>query len=193
MLTLHSGYINAITVLLLKTPVAHMSGHYTSLGISLEEGKMVDFLYILGVLLSFWFGCCLSGAVLGVNKFSPLRPYGSLLMIMCATECLSILVLMKDHHSMFAVYPLAFSCGVQNSLCTQWSGAVIRTTHFTGVITDTGLVIGHWVRYKLGMNEDNEAPPDTWKLVLFLPIMYAISLVLFLLLFLFIFYSLRCV
>jgi uncharacterized membrane protein YoaK (UPF0700 family) len=118
-------------------------------------------------------GCCLSGLFLGVSKFSPLRPYGTLLMLMSVTECLSMLLLMHDHHSLFAVYPLAFCCGIQNALCTTWSGAVIRTTHFTGVITDTGLVIGHWIRFKLGLSEESEAAVDLWKLVLFIPIMYA--------------------
>lgn len=172
LLTIHSGWINAITVLLLQTPVAHMSGHYTALGLYLEQGRMVDFGYVLGVLVCFCFGCCVSGFVLGMNKFSPLQPYSILLMTMCATECLSSLLLMHDHHGKFVVYPLAFSCGVQNALCTTWSGAVIRTTHFTGIITDTGLVIGHWIRFKLGFHEKSEPAVDLWKLVLFIPIMY---------------------
>lgn len=75
---------------------------------------------------------------------------------------------------MYTVFPLAFSCGIQNALCTQWSGAVIRTTHFTGVISDLGLVIGHWLRAKLGLHQEGDLAVDTWKLFLFLPLMYVL-------------------
>ena len=39
-------------------------------------------------------------------------------------------------------YLISFACGLQNGLCTTFSGAVIRTTHVTGILTDIGLVIG---------------------------------------------------
>lgn len=39
-------------------------------------------------------------------------------------------------------YCIALACGLQNGLCTTFSGAVIRTTHVTGILTDIGLVIG---------------------------------------------------
>lgn len=67
---------------------------------------------------------------------------------------------------MFILYPLAVACGMQNGMVTTWSGAVVRTTHFTGTITDTGLVIGHWLRYKLNLKEEWEpGAADTWKLM----------------------------
>jgi uncharacterized membrane protein YoaK (UPF0700 family) len=69
---------------------------------------------------------------------------------------------------MLVLFPLALACGLQNAMCTTWSGAVVRTTHFTGTITDTGLVIGHWLRNKLNLKEPNEPETaDTWKLLVF--------------------------
>lgn len=29
-------------------------------------------------------------------------------------------------------------CGIQNAMCTTFSGAVVRTTHMTGITTDIG-------------------------------------------------------
>jgi uncharacterized membrane protein YoaK (UPF0700 family) len=47
------------------------------------------------------------------------------------------------HDKPAALYPLlamaAFAMGLQNATITQISGAVVRTTHVTGVITDLGL------------------------------------------------------
>jgi len=37
-------------------------------------------------------------------------------------------------------------CGLQNALATSYSGAVIRTTHITGIITDLGLAAGAALR-----------------------------------------------
>jgi uncharacterized membrane protein YoaK (UPF0700 family) len=36
----------------------------------------------------------------------------------------------------------AMACGLQNAMATHYSGAVIRTTHVTGIITDLGIAVG---------------------------------------------------
>lgn len=38
------------------------------------------------------------------------------------------------------------ACGLQNALATTYSGAIIRTTHVTGVFTDLGILIGSALR-----------------------------------------------
>ncbi len=40
----------------------------------------------------------------------------------------------------------ATACGLQNGLATSYSGAVVRTTHMTGIVTDLGITLGHWLR-----------------------------------------------
>jgi len=37
--------------------------------------------------------------------------------------------------------------GLQNSLVTRLSGAVVRTTHMTGVMTDLGIEAARWFRF----------------------------------------------
>lgn len=37
---------------------------------------------------------------------------------------------------------MSLACGLQNGMCTTFSGAVIRTTHVTGTLTDIGLILG---------------------------------------------------
>jgi hypothetical protein len=39
-------------------------------------------------------------------------------------------------------YLVSLACGLQNGMCTAFSGAVIRTTHVTGILTDIGLILG---------------------------------------------------
>ena len=37
--------------------------------------------------------------------------------------------------------------GLQNGLVTRLSGAVVRTTHLTGVVTDLGIEAARWQRF----------------------------------------------
>jgi uncharacterized membrane protein YoaK (UPF0700 family) len=36
--------------------------------------------------------------------------------------------------------------GMQNAMTTKFSGAVIRTTHITGLTTDMGIVTANWLQ-----------------------------------------------
>jgi Protein of unknown function (DUF1275) len=63
----------------------------------------------------------------------------------------------------FCLYMLAMACGMQNGMTTRYSGAVVRTTHLTGMFTDMGLLIGHLLR------SDRDFQ-DMWKFSLFVPI-----------------------
>ena len=38
------------------------------------------------------------------------------------------------------------TCGLQNGMATTYSGAVIRTTQVTGIVTDLGIAVGQMAR-----------------------------------------------
>ena len=40
----------------------------------------------------------------------------------------------------------AMAAGLQNALASSYSGAVVRTTHMTGIVTDLGVHFGHAIR-----------------------------------------------
>ena len=40
----------------------------------------------------------------------------------------------------------ALACGLQNAMATTYSGAVVRTTHVSGMFTDLGIMLGHALR-----------------------------------------------
>ena len=39
----------------------------------------------------------------------------------------------------------AMACGLQNAMATTYSGAVVRTAHLSGMFTDLGIMLGHWL------------------------------------------------
>jgi uncharacterized membrane protein YoaK (UPF0700 family) len=40
----------------------------------------------------------------------------------------------------------ATACGLQNAMATTYSGAVVRSSHLTGMFTDLGIGLGHVLR-----------------------------------------------
>ena len=72
---------------------------------------------------------------------------------------------------------LCAAMGMQNSLVTRLSGAVARTTHLTGVITDLGIEAARWFRYwrstlservnvRLSIGRPSPTQPSAAKVVL---------------------------
>jgi len=62
-----------------------------------------------------------------------------------------------------SAYLVCLGFGLQNGMCTTFSGAVIRTTHVTGILTDIGLIIGQAVFYK-------RTRKHLWKLKILVPL-----------------------
>ena len=60
-------------------------------------------------------------------------------------------------------YLVCLACGLQNGMCTTFSGAVIRTTHVTGMLTDIGLIIGQAIFHK-------RTRKHLWKLKILIPL-----------------------
>merc|ERR1719191_1161741 len=60
---------------------------------------------------------------------------------MMGTASLLVLSTILEWHPI-APFLVSAACGLQNGMATSYSGAVIRTTHVTGIATDVGLISG---------------------------------------------------
>ena len=60
----------------------------------------------------------------------------------------------------FIALSLLFAMGLQNSLVTRISGAIVRTTHLTGLFTDLGIELSQLFFYKA---KEKQAPPTPRK------------------------------
>ena len=54
--------------------------------------------------------------------------------------------------------------GLQNAMCTSFSGLVVRTTHMTGIVTDIGNILGQACR------KDTHA--ELWRLKVHVPLLF---------------------
>jgi len=75
-----------------------------------------------------------------------------------------------------ACYMMAAACGLQNAMCTTLFGAVMRTTHLTGLMTDCGLTLGRMAsillrarcqRRNFGNMDNAELAVDAKRLLVF--------------------------
>lgn len=168
LMSFQAGFINVISILKTGTTISHNTGTSSKLGISIGNMDKSGLLMGGGLLLSFLAGGTLIGFFIRKQVFDFNRKYGIFLMLEAAVlfmfKCAFDVAMPK-----LAVMLGSFACGVQNALLTNLSGAVVRTTHVTGMMTDAGLVLGNWIRLGSEFKE-------LWRLKVLLPIIFAFVL-----------------
>jgi uncharacterized membrane protein YoaK (UPF0700 family) len=175
-----AGYTNVILLIHSGQTISHMTGNTTRLGNSLgmllrhDHAAMADLLLFGSIIGFFFFGAVLSGW-LTEGRSAPAR--GSLHARPITLEAILLgavtLLLLGERWNLahpptlLTLALAAFAMGLQNGTITRISGAVVRTTHLTGVITDLGLelvLVWHWVR-----QNRLQKKPISWKDLLHQP------------------------
>lgn len=142
------GYTNVVLYTVIGEFVSNMTGNVTSLAKSAAEGSLRGVTLFGSLWLAFFFGAGLSAVL---TESARRRGSASKYVLPLAVESVLLtLVLLAIRHD----YPLhghglmpglfigcvaAAAMGLQNATITKISGAVVRTTHLTGVTTDLGL------------------------------------------------------
>ncbi|MGH8371253.1 MAG: YoaK family protein [Gammaproteobacteria bacterium] len=141
-----AGLINAIGLLGLQHPISHVTGNASLFATSLVRGDYIE-LRTTG-LLAFMFlvGAVIGGFVVQQSTARLGRRYGAALAIESALLFAAAFYL--EDGAVSGMYIAAIACGLQNAMVTTYSGAIVRTTHMTGVTTDIGIAIGHLLRGK---------------------------------------------
>ena len=143
-----AGYTNVIVFTVCGLVVSHVTGTSTLLGKGLGERAPTDVLVFGSLWLSFFLGA-VSSAVMtetarrrgSASKYVlPLAVEAGLLTIVAsAIRGYYPLHSADDLPRMVIACTAAFAMGLQNATITRISGAVVRTTHLTGVTTDLGI------------------------------------------------------
>ncbi|MBR9727028.1 YoaK family protein [Shewanella intestini] len=144
-LALVAGFINAIGLLGFEhQSVSHLSGTASLLGASLFSHSFAHTLHLLGVVLAFLAGASFAGFLLHGTRLKLGRHYDTALFIEALLLVISFVFLSDG--SFYGQFFASAACGLQNSLASTYSGAVVRTTHLTGIFTDLGIMIGSVLR-----------------------------------------------
>lgn len=140
-LALIAGAVNAIALLGFNHQgVSHLSGSSSLLGVELANGNLGNALELLWMLLSFVLGATISGCVIGHESLKLGRRYGAALLAVSGALLLAMMLL--EQGSNYGNYLASAACGLQNAMTSTYSGAVVRTTHVTGLFTDLGIMLG---------------------------------------------------
>ncbi len=151
-----AGCVNAVALLgVHRQAVCHMSGLMTTFGSSTGTVNGQLALYTFTLIFSFFVGSLVSGFILRQSSLQIGRRYGVVLAIESGLLFLAAHFLRLGVHT--GDYMAAMACGLQNAMASSYSGAVIRTTHVTGMVTDLGIACGQmlrgqvveWTRFRL--------------------------------------------
>ena len=154
-----AGYTNVITFLLCGgVVVSHTTGNITHLGEGVGHGEWAATWYFAFLFVAFFLGAAASA---WLTELARRRSARSKYIVPIAIEALllGLLAIGLNTHvnddlnwtralstgHVFTLYWMtgvaSMAMGLQNATITRVSGAVIRTTHLTGVTTDLGIEI----------------------------------------------------
>ncbi|HET7650314.1 MAG TPA: YoaK family protein [Gammaproteobacteria bacterium] len=139
-----AGFVNAVGLLGLSHPLSHVTGN-ASLFASSVVNANTDEMRVTGLLvLMFFAGAVISGFVVQQSTARLGRRYGAALAVESALLFAAAFFLHRGDAA--GMYFAAVACGLQNAMVSTYSGAIVRTTHMTGVTTDIGIAVGHLLR-----------------------------------------------
>ena len=140
-----AGMINAMGYLGFRhQAVTHMTGTTSLLGIVAVQGDVRDIVYFGTMLLAFAGGCALSGFIVGGSALRLGRRYG--VALAAESALLFVAVPLLHQQNELGLWLAAAASGLQNAMAATYSGAVVRTSHVSGIVTDLGMFFGHWMR-----------------------------------------------
>jgi uncharacterized membrane protein YoaK (UPF0700 family) len=158
-----AGYTNVIMLLAAEQTISHQTGNTTHVGeqvgdaIGGHRAAVVDGAYFAALVGCFGAGAFLSGLMTGTLRRGHQRSRFVLPMTVEAILLSVVVLLLARYPQPTGGWPqVAVTCmaalamGLQNATITRISGAVVRTTHLTGVITDLGLELSQLVAAALG-------------------------------------------
>ncbi|MEZ5461046.1 YoaK family protein [Dokdonella sp.] len=140
-----AGIVNATGFLGVQHQgITHLTGTTTLLGIALGNQDFRVAAHFAALILAFMTGCTLSGMIIQDSTLRLGRRYGVVLALEALLLVLAVPLLGVDNFLGDCLASAA--CGLQNAMVSTYSGAVLRTTHFSGTLTDLGIFFGHRLR-----------------------------------------------
>ena len=149
LLALNAGFINAIGLLsLFNLAVSHVTGSTSNLGTAIARGDLVQVGTLALVITSYFTGNVMAGFLVDDEELKPghRRRYG--LVLLAQTIFVVAAIWFFKQERLLANYALAVACGLQNGMATRYSGATVRTSHMTGIVTDLGILLGQRLKGK---------------------------------------------
>jgi uncharacterized membrane protein YoaK (UPF0700 family) len=148
-----AGFVNSGGFVMIGSFTSHVTGSVGRMGDDLARGNAPAAISALSLVLAFFAGAVLASLVLERPSHSrPAARYALALLLEAGILLCFVFIagLSRATHARILDAEAALLClamGMQNSMVTRLSGAVVRTTHLTGVVTDLGIEVARWYRW----------------------------------------------
>jgi len=140
-----AGMVNAVGFLGFEhQAITHLTGTTTLLGAAIASGDMRAATGLAGVALAFVVGAALGAMIVQDATLKLGRRYGVALAVESLLHFAAVLLFRRQ--DVAGAWLAAMACGVQNAMATTYSGALVRTSHVSGMFTDIGIMLGHALR-----------------------------------------------
>lgn len=140
-----AGFINVVGLLGFEhQAITHLTGTTSMLAAAIAAWDQAGILHFALVIASFLAGTVISGYIVQDSTLQLGRRYGVALILESVLLCIAVPLLKRD--SAWGIYSASCACGLQNAMVSTYSGAVVRTTHLSGMFTDLGIYLGHALR-----------------------------------------------
>jgi uncharacterized membrane protein YoaK (UPF0700 family) len=139
-----AGGVNVAGFLAIGTYTSHVTGHVTRLGSELSAANFYLALCELSFVGAFTFGVMMSTTLIELARARSKARHCVVLLIEASLLTYYAVVpgaLSTPHDKQLMAAGLCLVMGMQNALVTQAFGAVLRTTHLTGICTDLGIEV----------------------------------------------------
>jgi uncharacterized membrane protein YoaK (UPF0700 family) len=148
-----AGFVNSGGFVLIHSFTSHVTGSVGRLAHDIMLADAPAAISAASLVLSFFAGAFAASLIIE-GSIDTRVPKAYAIALLIESLLLAVFVVVAGLAS--ASHPrvrdaeaaiLCFALGMQNSLVTRLSGAVIRTTHLTGVVTDLGIEAARWYRW----------------------------------------------
>ena len=140
-----AGMVNVVGYLGFEhQAITHLTGTTSLLGAALAQGRGLAAAQLAAMIGAFVAGAALSGLLIQDSALRLGRRYG----VALALEAVLLAGAVPLFEAGRFAGPLlaAAAIGLQNAMATTYSGAVVRTSHVSGMFTDLGITLGHALR-----------------------------------------------
>lgn len=140
-----AGMVNVVGFLGFEhQAITHLTGTTSMLGAAIAAADASNAVHFFLLIGAFVLGCALSGFIVQDSTLRLGRRYGIALALVSILLFVSVPLLTQG--SAYGMYTAACACGIQNAMVSTYSGAIVRTTHVSGMFTDLGIFLGHYAR-----------------------------------------------
>ena len=140
-----AGMVNVVGLLGFEhQAITHLTGNTSLLAAALASRDAAASMHLAALIGAFVAGTAISGFLIQDSTLQLGRRYGVALLLVSLLLFSAVPLLRLG--SAYGMYAAACACGLQNAMASTYSGAVVRTTHVSGMFTDLGIFLGHALR-----------------------------------------------